>query len=80
MALETATKNYPGVPVLMSEAYYLLLSLKTKDRCRKLDLVWRDCGIGGSKGGELIFGVGARLRCPSRYSCLIYDLYSTPCS
>jgi len=38
MQLEAGTKTY-GLPLLMSEGLYLLLSLKSKQRCRKIDVV-----------------------------------------
>ncbi|CAD7947346.1 unnamed protein product [Amoebophrya sp. A25] len=49
MKLESGTKEY-GVPLLLSEPLYLLLSLKAKQRCRKIDMVSmvgmsKPCGI-----------------------------------
>lgn len=38
MTLEAATKIY-GVPFLMSEKYYNMLSVRTKERVRKVDIV-----------------------------------------
>ena len=36
--LESATKVY-GVPIIMSDSHYKLLSLRAKERMRKMDVV-----------------------------------------
>eukprot|EP00392_Amoebophrya_sp_AT5.2_P002930 g2935.t1 len=52
MQLEGGTKTY-GVPILLSEPLYLLLSLKAKQRCRKIDMIGNLGGGMKNKPGGL---------------------------
>merc|ERR1711959_331409 len=60
MVLEQATKTY-RCPLLMSENFYMLLSLRVKERVRKVDVVQ----LGGKSQGLFTFQVNPAAKVPT---------------